>query len=226
MASDKALHMRNWKRQILEWFKRRRSTAKMLGLHDLSKHDGYLEELGWFDSFQRSMAIDRQQGAIPWLTYPAIAFIEPRLHNDMRLFEFGSGNSTIWWARHVGEVVSCEHNPAWHEQMAPRLPPNVNYLYVELDNGYSEAIRRYREEFDVLVVDGRERVQCIRNSLGALKSGGVVIWDNSEREKYRPGFEFLRDAGFRRIDFWGMGPIYAVLWCTTVFYRQNNCFGI
>jgi len=42
----------------------------------------------------------------------------------------------------------------------------------------------------------------------------------------RWGQEVLKQDRFRRIDFWGMGPIEAANHCTSVFYRSNNCLGI
>ena len=81
-------------------------------------------------------------------------------------------------------------------------------------------------EFDCVVIDGRDRVNCARHALGALTAGGVIVWDNSDRDCYQEGFDFLRDHGFRRIDFWGLGPINAYPWCTSIFYRDGNCLGL
>jgi hypothetical protein len=195
-------------------------------LHDLSNESSYLGKVGWFDSFYCNMAVDRARQAIPWLTYPAIAFLETRLHQEMTLFEYGSGNSTIWWASHVARVVSCEHDMAWYEKMKPELPVNVDYVFADLTGGYADVINQHNGEFDVVVIDGRERVECARNSLGALKPDGVIVWDNTDRDRYQPGYDFLRDAAFRQIDFHGMSPIIAAPSCTSVFYRADNCFGI
>lgn len=54
----------------------------------------------------------------------------------------------------------------------------------------------------------------------------MIIWDNSDRERYAVGFDFLKEREFRRVDFWGVGPINHQEWCTTIFYRQDNCLGI
>lgn len=216
----------NWKRPIAKILHQQRATDKLLALHDLSKPKNYLESVGWFASVFSGMAVDGENRPIPWLTYPAIAFLEGRLRKEMSLFEFGSGNSTLWWAGRVRRVVSCEHDPAWYERMAPKMPENVQYLQAALDNGYSEAIAQYENEFDVVVIDGRKRVECAQNSLAALKADGVIVWDNTDREKYRPGMEFLRDAGFRQLDFDGMVPILPVKSRTSIFYRASNCFGI
>jgi hypothetical protein len=87
-------------------------------------------------------------------------------------------------------------------------------------------VLKYRNEFDIVVIDGRDRVSCARNSLGALKPDGVIVWDNADREEYRPGYQFLESNGFRRLDFAGLGPLNAYQSTTAVFYRDSNCLGI
>ena len=66
---------------------------------------------------------------------------------------------------------------------------------------YAGEIAAYPGQFDILVIDGRDRVNCIKNGIGALRPGGVVIWDNSDREEYRSGYDLLTAAGFGRLDF-------------------------
>ncbi|HAY39752.1 MAG TPA: FkbM family methyltransferase, partial [Desulfobacteraceae bacterium] len=84
----------------------------------------------------------------------------------------------------------------------------------------------YKDIFNIIVIDGRDRVNCAKNSLKALKGDGVIIWDNSEREYYQEGYSYLIQNGFRRLDFEGLGPIGIREWCTSIFYRDNNCFEI
>lgn len=57
----------------------------------------------------------------PHFTPKAIRVLESRLHKDMKLFEWGSGVSTLWFAERVSQVVSIEHDPFWHEQVTGGL---------------------------------------------------------------------------------------------------------
>jgi hypothetical protein len=50
---------------------------------------------------------------IPWITFPAIRFLKAFLSKEMRVFEYGSGGSTIFFSQRVKEVVSVEHDPKW-----------------------------------------------------------------------------------------------------------------
>jgi hypothetical protein len=196
----------------------------MMSLYQL-EHKSYLKANGWFESVYKRLPIDKHGREIPWWTYPAINFLEKRIRKDMQVFEYGSGNSTIWWGKRVKKVISCEHELEWCEKMKQNAPSNVEILYFDLvpSGDYSKAVAKYKEQFDVIVVDGRDRVNCARNALNALKSGGVIIWDNSEKEKYREGYKYLLDHKYKQLDFYGMGPINTYGWCTSIFYSSNNC---
>jgi SAM-dependent methyltransferase len=58
---------------------------------------------------------------MPWITFSAIDFLKRVLHTDMRVFEYGSGGSTLFWARRVKELVSIEHNKSWFEKVKTEL---------------------------------------------------------------------------------------------------------
>ncbi|WP_254563464.1 class I SAM-dependent methyltransferase [Oscillatoria sp. HE19RPO] len=207
-----------------------KSTLKKLGIYasyDLMK-SGALNELGWFRSYREEKPVDKDGNPTPWMTYPAIAFLEKRIKPEMTVFEYGSGNSTLWWAERVKFVISCEHNRQWYEQVKKDIPENVELHYVELKKGgeYCEKIIKYSGKLDLVVIDGRDRVNCARNSLKALKNEGVIIWDNSDRDQYNEGYSLLLRNGYKRLDFTGMGPINVQSWCTSLFYRKLNCLGL
>jgi hypothetical protein len=188
-----------------------------------------LEELGWMVSRKTKRPVDAKRRPIPWYSYPAIAFLAERVRPDMRVFEFGTGFSTLWWAEHASCITSVEHDERWAKEMGERSPDNAHIAYVELErNGaYCRSAATSEERpFHVVVIDGRDRVNCARNCLSALRDDGVIIWDNTDRRKYAPGRAFLVDNGFKRLPFAGLGPRVARLWETTVFYRPDNCFEI
>ncbi len=196
-----------------------------------------LHEIGWLRSNREQKSIDLQGEAVPWYSYPAIAFLAERVPQNARVLEFGCGNSTLWWSERAGYVTSIEHDDAWFRKVSPSLPANANCLLLadasRGDNtwdhnptGYSTARGVDEQDFDVIVIDGLERNNCAYHALPRLSDTGVVIWDNSDRPKYELGFKLLDKAGFRRIDFYGFAPINNHLQGTTIFYRENNCFGI
>jgi hypothetical protein len=201
--------------------------ARWLALRDLSS-SGHLVESGWFRTRRDWMPVDAQGEPVPWYTYPAIAFLAGRVQPTMAVFEYGSGNSTLWWSRRVARVVSCEHDAEWFARMRDKLPANVDYELASIEAGgdYPQRIGRSGTRFDVAVIDGRRRVDCALHTPQALAPEGVVVWDNSDRSEYAEGYAHLASLGFRRLDFWGMGPINTYAWCTSVFYREGNCLGL
>jgi precorrin-6B methylase 2 len=203
-------------------------TGKLItGVYSLEKH--YLRKEGWNTSVINKLPIDSQGNELPWFTYPSIHFLAERIKKDHIVFEYGSGNSTVWFSKKVQKITSVEHDLAWYSRMKEKFKkiPNITYLHKDLvTSDYQNEILKYDKEFDIIIIDGRERVECIINSLSALKNDGIIIWDNSERERYEEGYKFLHENEFKRIDFWGIGPINTASWCTSIFYREKNCLEI
>lgn len=189
---------------------------------------GYLSEIGWIKSFDQKIPVGKDNEPLPWVTYSFIHFVKDRLHKGLTIAEFGSGNSTLFYAQHVKKVLSVEHESDWFEKIKKTVPSNVNLIFRKLDvNGeYAGFLKDQPGSVDIVIVDGRDRVNCLKNSLPALNAGGVIVLDDSERTEYRPGIEFLLQNGFKKIDFWGLAPGVFYNKSTTVFYKKENCLNI
>lgn len=187
-----------------------------------------LKDDGWFVSYRTKQSVDKQGQPIPWLTYPFLKFLEPRLTTDMKLFEFGCGNSTIWYAQRVKNITSVEHNEKWFSQIKSKMPQNAQLMLKSLEEGtsYVKSVVDTADKYEVIIVDGRERNLSIEASFQAMTENGVLILDNSERESYSKGKTLLVEKGFKELAFWGIAPSVAHNTCTSVFYRENNCFNI
>lgn len=62
---------------------------------------------------------------------------------------------------------------------------------------YARTIHQYPEQyFDLIVVDGRARPSCIRQSLPHLKPGGLLVVDNTERPYYLTDFYAQHASGY------------------------------
>ena len=166
--------------------------------------------------------------AIPWMNYPVIDFLEHRLHRDMKLFEYGSGFSTSFYAKRVSHVSSVEYDLAWFEQVNSAIPDNVTLIYHEqdVDGAYCRAIQGSGERYDVVIVDGRDRVNCVMQSIPALSESGVIILDDSERPRYADAFTYALEHGFRIMEFEGLKPTKLKPAKTSIFYREKNCLEI
>jgi hypothetical protein len=181
---------------------------------------------------------------IPWLPYPAIAWLEDRVRPGMSVFEFGAGGSTVFFASRGASVAAVEHDPAWAQRVRAHLArvhaPHARVILVppEPDGGQPAAAGEYRssspdfdnvsferyvrtidacedQALDVVLVDGRARVSCVRHAIPKLKPGGVLVLDDSERPAYSRIFPML--ANCSRRDFSCFGPHLFFAWRTTIW---------
>ncbi len=191
-------------------------------------HKGYLNSIGWFTAFDKKQAVDGQGKAIPWVTYSFIDFIKNRINKTHTIFEYGSGNSTIFYAERAGAVTSVEHDKDWFNTIKNNSPKNAEMIFCELqtDSEYAKKASLLGKKFDIIIVDGRDRVNCCKYSPNALTANGVIVLDDSEREFYNPARILLLEQGFKEISFSGISPGVFIEKATSVFYKSDNCLGI
>jgi len=138
---------------------RREHTSRFIGkraanfisrLNNLKKlYKGYLKKIGWLNSIDQIQAVDRNGDPAIWITYPAAAMLKRIINSDMRVFEYGSGNSSLWWASRVHEVVSVEHNVAWSSFVQQNSPNNLTVFSVPMNSPHSpDNTREFFETYD------------------------------------------------------------------------------
>jgi predicted O-methyltransferase YrrM len=193
-------------------------------------HDkrSFLHSSGWLRSKSIGHPCRPDGSPLPWMNYSVIRLLEERLRGDMSMFEFGSGYSTQFYADRVEKVTAVEHDATWYQIAKHHLPQNVELILqpVDTDGLYCRTITRAALSYDVVVVDGIDRVNCVHQALPFLTERGVLLLDDSEREQYNDARNEARAAGFRSLNFEGLKPNGSELSRTTVFYRNENCFGI
>src|SRR3954451_22482655 len=90
---------------------------------------------------------------VPWWTYRAIDVVEAYLaglaarDQRRRVFEYGSGASTLWLAKRADEVQSVEHHREFGEQLAPSLSAyaNVHFRIVAPTPSDNPSIASHKE---------------------------------------------------------------------------------
>lgn len=92
--------------------------------------EGYLTSSGWLESAKTKLAVRNGQ-PIPWFTYAAIRFLEQEITSNISIFEFGGGQSTLYWAGRVRKVVSIDHDPVFVKHVRHHLPANAEMHFVE-----------------------------------------------------------------------------------------------
>ncbi len=148
--------------------------ARML----FSRHPGDL--FVWL----KSMAMRRKplSYALPWLTFDAIRVIEARLRPGTRVFEFGSGHSTVYWAEKGAELYSVEDDAFWFGMMQTKLQgrPDVHLFFEQEHWDYVGRVGKCEGTFDIVLVDGSHRKDCMLAAMPMLKPGGLLVVDNTD----------------------------------------------
>ncbi len=154
---------------------------------------------------------------VPWWTFDAAARVDGFLagRRGARVFEWGSGASTLWLARRCDAVVSVEHDPQWAPVVRDLLAgvADVELLVVpgvpatgapgevrsakqgarDLDfHAYADAIDAAGGTFDLIVIDGRAREACLPRAMQHVAADGIVVLDNVDRRRYREAIARLR----------------------------------
>jgi hypothetical protein len=178
---------------------------------------------------------------LPWVTYEAIDWMANHINKDMILFEWGSGGSTIFFSNRVKKVVSVEHDLLWYQEVfmtvskkgyqnilltlaEPERSESTEPWYTSTDTSFSGySFEKYVREidtypdafFDIVVVDGRARLGCMKHALHKIKSGGFLILDNSDRQEYQKGCELFSD--WKVISTFGPSPYVGFPTGTTIW---------
>jgi hypothetical protein len=178
---------------------------------------------GHLQSVRVRQSIDGSDEAVPWYTYPAIEFLKQFDFTEKSVFEYGSGNSTVFWSRRARRVVSVEDEEEWFERLGPQLPANCTLLHESDLRRYVDVIYRYPEGFDIIVVDGPgrgfTRMKCVRAALQRLRPGGMVILDNSDWVPDTAAV--LRQADLLEVDMSGFVPIGSHTQTTSLFFHRE-----
>ena len=165
---------------------------------------------------------------LPWWTYPAIEEVDRFLgsrNGSARVFEYGSGASSVWLGRRAREVHSVEHSKAFVDFLAPVLGevPAVSLRYVEAPQrgdlaqvqsqrhghagldfaDYVRSIDDVGGPFDLIVIDGRARAACLRQAVKHLAGDGIIVFDNSNRSRYA---EAILTSGLKATRYRGFAP--------------------
>lgn len=203
-------------------------------LKQILSEGGYLAESGWKKSQwdRKHTVMDRDGSNIPWLTYPFISFIEPRLTKTMDVFEYGCGYSSVWWADKCRTLTAVESVQEWIDIVQDRTKSNSNIklLYANEKHEFCEMPEKTDKKYHIIIVDqadDMDRNMALKLAVNYLTSDGVVILDDSERTAYTEGKSYLNANGFKELRFVGLASTISYYGKTTaVFYRDENVLGI
>lgn len=149
------------------------------------------------------------------LSEKELEFLGAHVKTTDTVFEWGSGITTAFLAQRCRRLTTVEHIPSfaaqailWAHNTGQRnvqiisAPPDLPYVEGGEDDGDLATFLSYVETYtgkgvDVVLVDGRSRVECCRWLAERAPFGPhpdmAVFLHDCEREQYRPIFEMLSE---------------------------------
>lgn len=161
-------------------------------------HKYYLKKVGWHESKKYNLPI-RDGNHIPWITYSALEFLLQLNLRELKVLEFGSGSSTIFFARNSKVVISFEENALYLEETSKAiLGTNSKVLPIvptlkdeiveyELNEKHFEYFKR---DLEILETEGNFYSKQ-RDFAKNVISNIMMNWDS-------PDLVFI-DGGFRNL---------------------------
>lgn len=133
----------------------------------------------------------------PMMNAPEVEALRAVLqeYRPTRVLEWGAGGSTLYWPREFPDIDwhTIEHDQRYYDAVsAQRLAPNASMLRLDFPEYYAAAPALGM--FDLIIVDGRERVHCASVARYMLNEGGVVLVHDFTRERYKSLFTFYNHS--------------------------------
>jgi len=157
-------------------------------------------------SIQKRIDYDLLDTNVPAMTDTCISFLEKHVNKSHVVFEWGSGASTFWFADRCNTIWSVEYFKDFFEILQKRAQDkiNINLILKEPDEikhfnyiakhssasgksfkDFVHSIDKFKDNyFDIIVIDGRVRNRCLDLAIPKLKSGGMVVYDDTNRDHY------------------------------------------
>ncbi|HAS81814.1 MAG TPA: hypothetical protein DCS43_03855 [Verrucomicrobia bacterium] len=177
-----------------------------------------LDKLGYAESVSTKVPCDAKGLPLPWYTYPAIAFLRQFALGDCSVFEWGCGNSSLFYAARCRSVRSIDIAAQWVERVRQNAPDNLAIHHRPVAE-FPACIGEFGESYDIIVIDAERRLDCARESVKYIKPGGLIIVDNADNSPETCAL--LRTEGLLQIDFTGFGPVCPYRWTTSLFFKGD-----
>ncbi len=174
---------------------------------------------------------------LPWLSMPAIHYLQYLDLRGARVFEFGSGNSTLFWQdKHAnGQIRSynaVEYNGEYHAKMSMEngfyrdtvsYGPNEERYFSQAYHAATAGTSKeeFLNPFDLTIVDGpiQWRKKELDEALRVTCSEGLIIVDDSN---WLAGHvkRVCEERNLCRVDFAGFSPGVSYTKVTSLLFRN------
>ena len=156
-------------------------------------------------SYKASTIQEKLNLRLPYTNLELIDYLKNYAANnpDSKVFEYGSGSSTLFFEDNYKEVYSIEYDEDWYQTIKKDLKKTNLYLvkpeisknpkYKSKKFGFRNLdfykfvnfIKTLETKFDIIFIDGRARLDCLKVAKDYLNPDGAIILDDSHRFRYR-----------------------------------------
>jgi hypothetical protein len=166
---------------------------------------------------------------LPWWSFRAIERAD-KLFVNKRIFAYGSGRSTIYFARSAKKISCVEDDLDWKKIVEFHLKKNniknVEIVYRPFDfkkplnfvkSRYISAFKNF--SFDVIVIDGQdetfnERIDCFKRVEPTMRRGQIIVLDDFWRYT-----QLLNSNNAKKIEIYeSVGPARIGVTSTAFFF--------
>lgn len=167
---------------------------------------------------------------LPWWSFSAIREAD-RLFPGKLIFEWGSGGSTLRYAKKGAHITAIEDDDIWMVAVQKALQQagvadRVTIKYIPFnfdqpahfaDSSYCQALSN--GHWDVVIIDGqdktfRERITCFRQAEPLMKPGSIILVDDFWRYEELLSFNRAQDVKV----FESVGPCRIGVTSTAMFF--------
>lgn len=133
------------------------------------------------------MLFEANNPNLPWLTKDAIRILSSLIKDQDIALEFGSGRSTIWFAKKIKFLTSIEHDHVWYKKIMKDLQHNnlmdrVSYNFMSDREQYLSILNKFENNsVDFALIDGIFRDEISVRIVPKIKNNGFLIVDNINR---------------------------------------------
>ena len=191
-----------------------------LGMEEF--HIAYLfdklrKDFGFLESAKKQMPVNGDGEVMPMYTYPCYEYLNSIDWTGADVFEYGTGFSTVWWKNKGANIYGVEHNKQWYDKVDGKKLGNI-ILENDVER-YPNTVDAFSVMFDVIVIDGLVRYECVEPAVSNLKPGGMIIFDNSDWHKNTK--ELLDTKDLIPIHFHGFKPTHVDSQTTSVYMHKD-----
>lgn len=168
----------------------------------------------WVVIFQRlEVKMDwlGEKNYVPKLSAQTVEFLEGVVTSESLVFETGSGNSTVWFAKRAKRVVSLEDHDDWYKKVQKlldkeRLENVTMYFDVEYEKKPLRSILKKEDMilYDIVLHDGphgkERKALLVKEVYHLVKLGGYLVLDDTDREPYKLNIQFLDYLGWEKTE--------------------------